>query len=690
MTAAGPGRPAARLLPFGFVFLLAAACAAQFDVNEDAGEDAGGDVDADAAGDTDDGDGADAWDGRDTAGDGDGADAPEQGECDEDNECRDGNPCNGEETCDTDTHTCADGTPPGEGTPCDDGLFCTKTDECSGAGDCIGAGDTCDDGLGCTDDFCGESSDSCDNALQDSYCTIGGECVVDGTEHAANECRGCDASANQYGWTDMPDTMACSSDGVECTLDLCDGEGACGHPIISNACYIGGECHDAYDRPGDNACLECKPPATRTDWSPRAGAECDDGNYCTQSDTCTSEGFCEGDPIEMLYGAAAIDAGGSHNCVKLNTTGLRCWGNGGYGQAGNGIFGAILAPDDVTGLTTGAQQVSAGTRHTCAVVEGGVKCWGNNDYGQLGNGTSDTDMGTPVDVVGLESTVVEQVCAGGGHSCALLSTGRVMCWGSNAQGQLGNGESGSGAEEHEPVTVQAATTGSALEGAASLHCGGEYYGSGHTCALMDSGEVMCWGYNSYGQLGDDTRTHRSRAVYVVASEGSSNRLGGAMSLSLGRVHSCAVLGGGMVACWGRNDEGQLGDGTTATKDYPVPAGTIGNASSISMGGDHSCAKLRTGEVMCWGSNDFGELGNGTYGSGTIRTTPVYVVEEAEPSVPMSRVSAIASGFDHTCAVLLEDDVVKCWGSNSAGQLGDERDSGDLSPWPVIVHCERVW
>jgi hypothetical protein len=239
--------------------------------------------------------------------------------------------------------------------------------------------------------------------------------------------------------------------------------------------------------------------------------------------------------------------------------------------------------------------VAAGGLHTCALTSGGtVQCWGLNERGQLGNGTN-TDSTTPVAVAGL--TGVTAITAGDYHTCALLSGGTVQCWGLNDRGQLGNGT-------NMNSTTPVAVTG--LAGATGVSTGGL-----HTCARLTGGSVECWGTNAFGQLGNGSTTDTTTPVAVTGLSGATAVTAGGNVNAFGRGHTCALLSSGTVECWGHNLNGQLGNGTTTNSTTPSPVTGLTGATAVTAGWNHTCARLSGGTVQCWGNSFYGQLGNGT-------------------------------------------------------------------------------
>ena len=346
-----------------------------------------------------------------------------------------------------------------------------------------------------------------------------------------------------------------------------------------------------------------------------------------------------------------VAAGGFHTCALLNNGRVKCWGNNGLGQLGNGTTTDSSTPVVVTG-GSGVTAIAAGGIHTCALLFGGtVQCWGKNQYGELGNGTT-IDSSTPVAVTGLSG--VTAITAGYYHTCALISEGTVECWGWNNVAQLGIPTTT--ANSSTPVTV----TG--LSGATAITAG--VY---HNCALLSGGTEQCWGNNPYGGLGNGTTINSSTPVAVTG-------LSGAAAIAAGYNDSCALLSSGTVQCWGLNFIGELGNGTTTDSSTPVAVSGLSGVTAIAAGFQHTCALFSDGTVECWGVNFSGQLGNGTTVNSS--STPVAVSG-------LSGVTAIAAeNGDHTCA-LTSPSTVQCWGNNQNGQLGIPNTTAS-SNIPVMV------
>ena len=292
-------------------------------------------------------------------------------------------------------------------------------------------------------------------------------------------------------------------------------------------------------------------------------------------------------------------------------------------------------------------------------------------------------------------TGLAAVSAGGDHTCALTTGGGAKCWGWNYWGQLGNGTTTSSLTL---VDVTGLTSGVA----------GVSAGRDHACALTTGGGVKCWGYGSYGQLGNSATTDSSTPVDVTGLTS------GVARVSAGNLHTCALTTGGGVKCWGSNDSGQLGDSTTTGSNTPVDvtgltsgvaaisagtthtcavttgggvkcwgagfgtsavdvAGLTTDVTAISSGYAYTCVLTTGGGVKCWGDNFFGQLGNGTTMDSS---TPVDVTGLT------SGVAAISAGELHACAVTTTG-AAKCWGDNGDGQLGNGTTTSTSTPVDVM-------
>ena len=306
----------------------------------------------------------------------------------------------------------------------------------------------------------------------------------------------------------------------------------------------------------------------------------------------------------------------------------------------------------------GAQAVTAvavatGNKHNCAVTSsGGVMCWGYNFNGQLGDGTTNYTT-KPVASVGLTGGI-SAVASSSAHNCALTTGGTVKCWGFNPYGQLGN---------RTTTSSNTAVDVVGLTGVVSISTG--YY---HTCALLATGDVKCWGYNNYGQLGNGAAGSAVAPVSVIG-------VSGAIGIASGAYHSCAVLGNKTVQCWGYNSSGQLGNNSTVNSSTRVNASNLSDATSIIAGANHTCVNTTSGSPKCWGGNDSGQLGNGTVANAII-PTPVTGLSYGVVAV------ASSSSSNSTCATLSSGDA-KCWGYNAQGQLGNGNKVNQNTPVSVV-------
>jgi len=289
--------------------------------------------------------------------------------------------------------------------------------------------------------------------------------------------------------------------------------------------------------------------------------------------------------------AISVSAGTGNTCALIPGGTVQCWGVNSNGQLGNGTTTESMAIPVTVANITSAAAISVGGDYACALITGGtIQCWGADAQGQLGNGAT-TDSPTPVAVSGITNATA--VSAGYDYSCALITGGTIQCWGSNAYGQLGNGAT-TNSPTPVPVTVSNITNATAVSA-----------GYGHACALIPGGTIQCWGLNTTGQLGNQTLDNSSTPVPVTI-------ITTATAISAGANHTCALLATATAQCWGLNNLGQLGNGTTTNSSIPVPVYfQLTNIAAISVGVDQTCVLLSEGKVECWGLNNFGQLGNGT-------------------------------------------------------------------------------
>lgn len=411
-----------------------------------------------------------------------------------------------------------------------------------------------------------------------------------------------------------------------CVIELC-GDG-----VTS----VGEACDDGNTTSGDGCRADCLGEEVCGDTLLDVGEECDDGNN-EDGDGCDSDCI----PSRVV----AITAGGFHTCALTRTGTVRCWGSSETGQLGYGntinigddetpaLAGdvpVLLASEINAGITV--TQISAGNLHTCALLStGSVRCWGQGISGQLGYGNTQTigDDETPAsegDVPVLlaseinEGITVTQISAGGHHTCAILSTGNMRCWGRGGDGELGYGDTFNIGDNEIP----------ALKGDVPVLLPSE----------IDAGITIT-------------------------------------QISAGGNHTCALLSSGRARCWGRGNKGELGYGDTekvGDDEAPSSKGDIffdSTVSQIDAGDNHTCVVLSSNVARCFGNGSFGRLGHGN-------TENIGDDETAQVNVPVgSTVERVSAGGAHTCA-LLPTGAVRCFGSGFLGQLGygNTEDVGD--------------
>ncbi|HET7538262.1 MAG TPA: hypothetical protein VFK05_00270 [Polyangiaceae bacterium] len=315
-----------------------------------------------------------------------------------------------------------------------------------------------------------------------------------------------------------------------------------------------------------------------------------------------------GDDVGLGGKAVQISAGGGQTCALLTTGTVRCWGGNGLSDHWQKRSPPSATPAELGDLELGARvvEISAGTTHQCARTElGSVRCWGEGHYGELGNGsrravsfrspalTRDVPLGKPV----------VSVVAGRFQSCALLGGSRVRCW--------GNEEPVDGPVKSldDVYVARPASAYPVFDLGAPVR---QISAGGSVCAVLRGGRVRCWGNNEHGQLGYGHR----RAITSPASAGDVYLGGPALQITTGVEHACALLSEGRVRCWGRGSDGALGYGNgldIGDDETPASAGDVpvgGRVVQLAAGAFHTCALLDTGKVRCWGDSRYGQLGYG--------------------------------------------------------------------------------
>lgn len=354
---------------------------------------------------------------------------------------------------------------------------------------------------------------------------------------------------------------------------------------------------------------------------------------------------CSVPTAEALFAGAS-----SYSTYMIGSDGaLYAWGRDDKGQLGDGdITNKSRITPSSFGNVVSVQGGGIGTYpFACASFgNGSAKCWGDiNASYTLGDGSTGTSL-KGVTPTTFDENVVS-LTTGYGHGCGLFANGTAKCWGYNLYGQLGNGTT---TVSETPATILGLANVSRLSS-----------GSYTTCARTNAGEAYCWGYNTYGQIGDGTTTSRSTPTRSIAS--------GVSAVTPGSYHACAVMTDGSAKCWGQNTSGEVGNaaGGASAPNITSPvtvagidgSGQLAGVSEICAGYGFSCARLEDGRVACWGKNDKGQLGNGS--SVTFSNAPKIVSN-------ITAASRLACGYVHACAI--DGNQIKCWGDNQYGQLGN--------------------
>jgi alpha-tubulin suppressor-like RCC1 family protein len=384
---------------------------------------------------------------------------------------------------------------------------------------------------------------------------------------------------------------------------------------------------------------------------------------------------------------------------------LKCWGYNLYGQLGQNSNIAIGNKPNQMG--DNLKRVDVGTGFKVKKVGGGlhacvqlnthkVKCWGRNDFGQLGlgdthyRGRGDTpnEMGDDLPLVDLGmGRNAKRIVSGSYHNCAILDNDKVKCWGYNANGTLGLGDTDNRGGKPNQMGDNLPYVNLGV-GLTVKEIGANAF---HNCVILDNDKVKCWGLNAYGQLGLGDTTNRGDNPFFMGDNLAYVDLGAGLTakkIATAARHVCALLSNNKLKCWGENEKGQLGLGDTNNRgilpnqmgdNLPyVDLGVGRRVKQFTGGYYHTCAILDNNKVKCWGGNRTGQLG---LGDQTNRGDKPNQMGDNLPYVDLGlgrTAKRISAGYFHTCA-LLDNDKVKCWGYNTQGQLGlgDPSTRGDL-------------
>ena len=410
-------------------------------------------------------------------------------------------------------------------------------------------------------------------------------------------------------------------------------------------------------------------------------------------------GLACADPISTTHVQYSnVSAGYAHTCGLTRSGSVLCWGDNGSGQLGNGSLVSAARPVAVSGGKT-FTQVSAGSSHTCGISQGAVLCWGSNLNGQVGNGAAPDGPAVqiPAAVVPPASNpTFKRVATGDSFSCAITTGGEAYCWGQTVAGKLGTdgpvGHRGPPADLNESITVPTKVVSN--EFFTWISAGGD-----NACALTSTNKVYCWGQNLFHQLGvnsmGETCDAGSPSQWPCSKKPVLIPVPGIMTrVSVGLNHTCAKDDAYNTFCWGDNAYQQIvpkgalsvcnfvnglqSECSPAPIKVPRPTSPALAFVDVTTGGHMTCSSVYpTGSgIVCWGTNSHGELGDGTT---VARGTP------GAQSVTLGALD-LSAGGSHACLVTdgLAAYQIHCWGSNSAGQLGNGKSGSDeLTPQQVL-------
>jgi alpha-tubulin suppressor-like RCC1 family protein len=389
--------------------------------------------------------------------------------------------------------------------------------------------------------------------------------------------------------------------------------------------------------------------------------------------TVTGVGFRQYAPLSFTQIST-----GSATTLGVGADGrLYAWGANTGGQFGNGTTTASTLPVlvNATGPLAGKtiSQVVSGRNHACALADGEAYCWGLNDYGQVGTGTLGVTSAPELTPVLVDTSNLpggakfKQLALGSTWSCGIATDDKTYCWGDNRDGQLGNNST---TDEYAPVPVSLPGGATFTQIAANTHDSVDTL-IHTTCAVASDGKVYCWG------AGPTVGT--SSLVPVAVGGALAGKA--ATQIEIGRGFACAIASG-QAYCWGRNERGELGDGTDIARLDPVAVLASGalagkTVSQLSVGGFHTCVMASDAKPYCWGVGGNGQLGNNAT---TDSLVPV-AVDITTSAMAGKTIKQISAGGNNAC-VIASDDKAYCWGQNNAGQLGD--DTTIDSPVPYAV------